>query len=101
MGNYSWLLKVINGDTTIIDWKSILPFINSLENNYFYINEEEYSEIVSMTDLSNFLDDTKLFGYLTNEYKNLYVKYLYIPRFINDVDNLDIVDNIKYPKMYF
>jgi hypothetical protein len=104
MGNYSWLLKVINGDFTIIDWKSILPIINSSENNYFYIDENECSEVVSMTDLSNFLNDRKLFGYLTNGYIKSLCKISLHTKFINDIDNeenIDIIHNIKYPKMYF
>jgi len=101
MGNYSWLLKVINGDFTIIDWESILPNINSLEDNYFYINEYECSNVVSMTDLSNFLDDTKLFGYLTNGSIKSLCKISLHTKFINGVDNTDNITNIKYPKMYF
>ena len=96
MGNYSWLLKIINGDCTIIDWKSILPIINSIrDNNYFYIDEKECSEIVSITDLSNFLNDRKLFGYLTNSYIESLCKICLHTKFTNNNED------IKYPKMYF
>ena len=96
MGNYSWLLKIINGDSTIIDWKSILPTEHTLNDNYLDIYEEDCINISSITDLANYLDDRKLFGYLTNSTKKTLCKICLYTKFIDK--NINITD---YPKLYF
>ena len=95
MGNYSWLLKIINGDNTIIDWKLIIPEIN-FHNNQFYIDIDDSSKISSITDLSDYLNDTKLFGYLNNNYIKSLCKISLHTKFIDNTKDIT-----KYPKMYF
>jgi len=94
MGNYSWLLKTLNTSSTIIDWNSILPIDNSLNDNYLDMYEEDCFNITSITDLANYLHDRKLFGYLTNSTVKTLCKICLHTKFIDD--------NIReYPKIYF
>jgi hypothetical protein len=95
MGTYSLLLKIINGNCTIIDWKSILPTLDSFKNNnYLDIYEEDCINIKSITDLANYLHDRKLFGYLTNSTKKTLCKISLHTKIIDE--KIDIK-----PKLYF
>lgn len=94
MGNYSWLLKTVNGDSTIINWNSVFPVENALNDNYLTIYEEDCINISSITDLANYLHDRKLFGYLTNSTIKTLCKICLNTKFIDE-------NNIEYPKLYF
>jgi len=96
MGNYSWLLKIINGDTTIIGWNSVFPVDNLLNDNYLTIYKEDSINISSITDLANYLHDRKLFGYLTNSTIKTLCKICLHTKFIDG--NINITN---YPKLYF
>jgi hypothetical protein len=83
MGEYTWLIEATNGaETTTIQWEDIDP--TKLNHVFKEIrdkamkpveaeaveaeDEVEVKPVKTVADLGQALDETKLFGYLTNEY---------------------------------
>lgn len=98
MGNYSYLLKVLNCKNTRINWnnfKDKLFEIMKDKDNYFYFNNEEtFDNIVSLEDLAIHLRYKKLFGYLTNPTCEILSKICLNTEFTDS-------DNLSQPIMYF
>ena len=98
MGNYSYLLKVLNCKNTIINWnnfKDVLFELTKDTDNYIYFNNiDTFDNIVSLEDLANHLHAKKLFGYLTNPTCEI-LSLICLNSVFTDKDNLGS------PIMYF
>lgn len=80
MGNYSYLIKVINGKNTIVNWNAIEN--ENIKCNYFYFDKDEVG--TSLEDYANFLHDKRLFGYLIPSYMYALCRVCANTKFIND-----------------
>lgn len=96
----SYLLCVKNADNTIIDWESAkkeIELINSeyeYENwNYLYLDEDIEKNLKSLKDFAEYLNNKKLFGYLTNSYIKSLQKICLNTKFVGE-------SKLK-PKMFF
>ena len=101
MGNNSYLISVKNSDNTLINWylaKEEIDKINSSQSeyenwNYLYLDNIEESNVKSLQDFANFLNNKKLFGYLTNSYIKSLQKICLHTKFVGET-------KLK-PKMFF
>ena len=98
MGNYSYLLKVLNCKNTKINWNNfkdgLFEIMKDVDNYFYFDNEDTFDNIVSLEDLANHLHDKKLFGYLTNPTCQILCKICLNTEFTDS-------DNLELPIMYF
>ena len=101
MGNYSYLLKILNCDNTKINWEIVMKEIEKInkestkdDTNYLYYNlPDDVNTIKNLANFSKHLNNHKVFGYLTNSYiKSLKQICKNTERILEDKEN---------PKMFF
>jgi hypothetical protein len=71
MGNYSWLRNMLNGaDLCHIHWDKMDP--TKIQGNYTLFYEYDTHDVKdrakTLAEMAERWDDTKLYGYLTNEH---------------------------------
>jgi hypothetical protein len=94
MGNYSWLLRILNCKDTIIDWETILKLYPNIWEHYRY-SQKDIIKLKSLYDFSISLHDTKLFGYIDNNYCKLLCKISLHTSFT------DKYNSKLFPRIYF
>lgn len=95
MGNYSWILRILNCKNTNIDWNTVLKNYPDICNEYGYSDKNTHN-IKSLYDFACKLDDTKLFGYLCNKLIKLLCKICLHTSYTNEFEL-----NKTLPRMYF
>ena len=97
MGNYSYLLYMLNAKNAIIDKDTLMKKINADNSeDYIYTWSDDFKNVKTIEDLANYKHDQKFIGYITPETINtlckisLYTKY-----------NEQQEDKTQHPRIYF
>jgi hypothetical protein len=94
MGNYSWILQILNCKNTIIDWITIIKEYSEIIDEYKY-NEDDLYKIKSLYEFFIGFHDTKLFGYFNNKLSKFLCKVCLHTSFI------DQGKSNNNPRVYF